>query len=149
MEDGNSFGTVSLTLFYPQNHMSLKKGKGNLINGCPAALSIERDRRKRKRWILQRTSKEQRLQTELKNFLQHVPCPGKKNGKILELIWHGKVILTVLFLSRHLFAITFQALTQKTQTGKSVALSEALPRWEVCWSSKKHLKDRDFSQMPT
>jgi len=54
--------------------------------------------------------------------------PRKKNGKILELIWHGKVILTVLFLSRHLFAITFQALTQKTQTGKSVALSEALPR---------------------
>lgn len=148
MEDGNSFGTVSLTVFYPQNHMSLKKGKGNLINWCSAALSIERDRRKRKRWILQGTSKGKDFQQNSKTFFNMFPAQ-EKNGKILELIWHGKVILTVLFLSRHLFAITFQALTQKTQTGKSVALSEALPRWEVCWSSKKHLKDRDFSQMPT
>lgn len=67
------------------------------------------------------------FQQNSKTFFNMFPAQ-EKNGKILELIWHGKVILTVLFLSRHLFAITFQALTQKTLTGKSVALSEALPR---------------------
>lgn len=109
MEDGDSCGIVSLTLFYLQNHVSLKKGKGSLINWCSIVLSTERDRKEKEKMNTARDFKRAKISNRTqKNSLTCALPRKKKNDKILEFIWHGEVILKVLFLSRHLFTIHFR-----------------------------------------
>lgn len=79
----------------PQNHVSLKKGEGSLMNWCSTVLSIERDRKEKEKMNTARDFKRAKIsnRTQKNSLTCALPRKKKKKDKILEFIWHGEVIL--------------------------------------------------------